>query len=117
VDTHPITLPQDRRTAYESSFAEGSIEFIGTATVIIRYAGFTILTDANFLHRGEQAHLGYGLLATRLTEPSRALEDLPPVDLVILSHLHEDHFDRRVAQDLSRALPIVTTPHAARARA
>ena len=27
------------------------VEFIGTATVIIRYGGFTILTDPNFLHR------------------------------------------------------------------
>jgi L-ascorbate metabolism protein UlaG (beta-lactamase superfamily) len=115
VDTQPITLPQERGTAYESSFAEGSVEFIGTATVILRYAGFTILTDPNFLHRGEQVHLGYGLHATRLTEPSRALEELPPLDLVILSHMHEDHFDRRVARDLSRDLPIVTTPHAARA--
>jgi L-ascorbate metabolism protein UlaG (beta-lactamase superfamily) len=115
MDAGPLTLAQDRGTTIESSFAEGSVEFIGNATVIIRYAGFTIVTDPNFLHRGEQAHLGYGIRTTRLTEPSRALEELPPFDLVILSHLHEDHFDRRVARDLPRDTPIVTTPHAARA--
>lgn len=41
--------------------ATGSIFFIGTATVLIRYAGFTILTDPNFLHAGDHAHLGHGL--------------------------------------------------------
>ena len=32
--------------------AQGSIFFVGNATVILSYAGFTILTDPNFLHRG-----------------------------------------------------------------
>lgn len=95
----------------------GSITFIGTATVLIRCAGFTILTDPNFLHRGEYVHLGYGLRSRRVTEPAMDLKDLPPVDFVLLSHLHEDHFDRRVERDLDRALPIVTTSRAAAALA
>lgn len=86
--------------------------FIGTATVLIRYAGFTILTDPNFLHRGEYVHLGYGLRSRRMTEPAIDLEALPSVDLVVLSHLHEDHFDRRVERDLDHTLPIVTTTRA-----
>src|SRR4051812_8111706 len=72
----------------------GSITFIGTATVLIRFGGFTILTDPNFLHGGERIHLGYGLHARRLTEPALAIEQLPELDLVVLSHMHEDHFDR-----------------------
>ena len=80
--------------------------------MIFRYAGFTILTDPNFLHRGDHVHLGYGLTATRRTDPALELEALPPVDLVVLSHLHEDHFDREVEGKLDRA-PLVTTPHAA----
>src|SRR5260370_16109769 len=71
----------------------GSIFFVGTATVIIRYAGFTILTDPNFLHRGDHAHLGYGLHTTRITNPAIEMSELPPLDLVVLSHMHEDHFD------------------------
>jgi L-ascorbate metabolism protein UlaG (beta-lactamase superfamily) len=91
----------------------GSIYFIGTATILIRYAGFTILTDPNFLHRGEYVRLGYGLRSRRLTEPAIPFESLPAYDLVLLSHLHEDHFDRRVEQQLDRGTTIVTTPHAA----
>jgi L-ascorbate metabolism protein UlaG (beta-lactamase superfamily) len=92
---------------------EGSVLFVGTATVLIRYRGMTILTDPNFLHRGEQVHLGYGLTSERLTEPAIAFEQLPPIDLVVLSHMHEDHFDALVQQKLRRDVPIVTTPAAA----
>jgi L-ascorbate metabolism protein UlaG (beta-lactamase superfamily) len=92
----------------------GSIFFIGTATTLIRYAGFTILTDPNFLHQHEQVHLGYGLHATRLTNPALDIAELPPVDLIVLSHMHEDHFDRVAAEQLDHTLPIVTTRHAAK---
>jgi L-ascorbate metabolism protein UlaG (beta-lactamase superfamily) len=107
---HHVYLPADGSETPDDS---GSVLFIGTATVLIRYAGLTILTDPNFLHRGDKVHLGYGLHATRRTDPALDLEDLPPVDLVLLSHLHEDHFDRLVAERLDKRIPIVTTGHAA----
>ncbi|MFI5956679.1 MBL fold metallo-hydrolase [Cryptosporangium sp. NPDC051539] len=91
----------------------GSLMFVGNATVLLRLGGFTVLTDPNFLHRGEFAYLGYGLVTRRLTEPAIALESLPPLDAVVLSHLHGDHFDRRASRGLVRTTPIVTTPHAA----
>jgi L-ascorbate metabolism protein UlaG (beta-lactamase superfamily) len=102
------------RTA-RSALRRGSVLFIGTATTLIRYAGFTILTDPNFLHRHQHAHLGAGLLRTRrLTEPALQIADLPPLDLVLLSHFHEDHFDRVAARELPKDVPILTTHEAAR---
>ncbi len=92
---------------------EGSILFIGTATVLIRFGGFTVLTDPNFLHRHQTVRLGYGLRSRRLTDPALSIEQLPPLDLCVLSHLHEDHWDRVAEAQLSRELPIVTTPSAA----
>jgi L-ascorbate metabolism protein UlaG (beta-lactamase superfamily) len=94
---------------------EGSIYFVGTATAVIRFGGFTVLTDPNFLHRGETARLGWGFRSRRITEPALGIDDLPPLDLVVLSHLHEDHFDRVAEERLSRTVPIVTTPGAAEA--
>jgi len=91
----------------------GSLFFVGTATILLRYAGFIVLTDPNFLHRGDHVHLGYGVQAVRLTQPALEIDELPPLDLVVLSHMHEDHFDRVVAQKLNKDLPIVTTPQAA----
>ena len=70
-------------------------------------------TDPNFLHAGDHVHLGYGLTSERLREPALAIQDLPPLDFCILSHAHEDHFDRIAAAGLPKDLPVVTTPHAA----
>ncbi|MDQ3926623.1 MAG: MBL fold metallo-hydrolase [Actinomycetota bacterium] len=94
-------------------FSTGSIFYVGTATVVLRYAGFTILTDPNFLHAGDHAHLGYGLTAQRLTNPALEIEDLPPLDFCVLSHYHGDHFDQVAEEKLQKDLPIVTTEHAA----
>ncbi|MDQ6694429.1 MAG: MBL fold metallo-hydrolase, partial [Chloroflexota bacterium] len=41
------------------------------------------------------------------------IEHLPPLDLVVLSHMHEDHFDRVAEQKLDKSVPIITTEHAA----
>ena len=90
----------------------GSIFFIGNATALIRYAGFTILTDPTFIHMHEKVNLGFGLYTTRLTNPAMNIEQLPPLDLVILSHFHGDHFDQVAVRELNKSLPIVTTPHA-----
>jgi L-ascorbate metabolism protein UlaG (beta-lactamase superfamily) len=87
--------------------------FIGTATTLIRCARFTILTDPNFMHRGEHARLGWGLRSERLTDPAIGVGQLPVLDFVLLSHHHGDHFDDVAARELDRELPIVTTPHGA----
>jgi L-ascorbate metabolism protein UlaG (beta-lactamase superfamily) len=100
-------------TSETADFSDGSIFFVGTATVILRYAGFTILTDPNFLHAGDHVHLGYGLTSKRLTNPAIELEDLPPIDFCVLSHYHGDHFDHIVEERLQKDLPIITTEHAA----
>ncbi|MBB5897119.1 MBL fold metallo-hydrolase [Kutzneria kofuensis] len=94
--------------------AAGSITFIGTATTLLRLDEFTVLTDPNFLRRGQWAYLGKGLASRRRTEPALQVHELPPLDAVVLSHLHGDHFDRTARRGLDRATPVVTTPKAAR---
>ena len=91
-----------------------TLTFVGTATTVLRLGAFTILTDPNFLHRGQRAYLGKGLWSRRLTEPALQPADLPPLDLVLLSHLHGDHFDRVARRELDHGVPVVTTEHAAR---
>jgi L-ascorbate metabolism protein UlaG (beta-lactamase superfamily) len=93
---------------------DDSLEFIGTATTVIRLGSFTLLTDPNFLHRGQRAYLGKGLWSRRLTDPTKGPDQLPPLDAVVLSHLHGDHFDRVARAGLARTQPVFTTPQAAR---
>ncbi|GGQ29646.1 MBL fold metallo-hydrolase [Streptosporangium pseudovulgare] len=95
-------------------FPESGVFFVGNATMLIRYDGFTLLTDPNFLHRGQRAYLGYGLSSRRRTDPAIRVEDLPPLDAVVLSHMHGDHWDRVARHGLDRSVPIVTTRQAAR---
>jgi hypothetical protein len=46
-----LTLPSDQPAP---DLANGSIFFIGNATVLLRYAGFTILADPTFVHMHEE---------------------------------------------------------------
>jgi L-ascorbate metabolism protein UlaG (beta-lactamase superfamily) len=111
IASNHLTLP---RSAGRPDLENGSVLFIGNATVLIRYAGFTILTDPTFIHMHEQVPLGYGMHSTRLTNPSMDIKDLPPLDLIILSHFHADHFDQVAERELDKTLPIVTVNEAAK---
>ncbi|MEJ2870981.1 MBL fold metallo-hydrolase [Actinomycetospora sp. OC33-EN08] len=94
--------------------SSGTLSFVGTATCLLECAGMRVLTDPNFLHRGQRAWLGHGLVSTRLTDPAWEPEELTPIDAVVLSHLHGDHWDRESRRRLPRSTPIVTTRHASR---
>ncbi len=92
---------------------EITITFVGNATTLIRSGDITVLTDPNFLHRGQRAYLGHGLVSKCRKEPASSADQLPPIDAVVLSHLHGDHWDRVTEKHLDRRLPILTTPEAA----
>jgi L-ascorbate metabolism protein UlaG (beta-lactamase superfamily) len=93
---------------------QGTIQFIGNATVLIRYGGMTILTDPTFVHHHEQVSIGYGMHSKRLTDPAIEIKDLPPLDLIILSHFHGDHFDQVAERELDKSIPIITNGEAAK---
>ena len=90
------------------------LHFIGTATTVVTLGSFTLLTDPNFLHRGQRAYLGWGLSSRRLTDPAVEPHELPDLDAILLSHLHGDHFDRVSRAQLDRSAPLLSTPHAVR---
>jgi L-ascorbate metabolism protein UlaG (beta-lactamase superfamily) len=61
--------------------------------VLLQLDGLTILTDPVFSLR---IGLNLGPLTVglkRLVDPAAPIAELPPIDLVLLSHAHMDHFD------------------------
>jgi L-ascorbate metabolism protein UlaG (beta-lactamase superfamily) len=104
-----------RRTAEPGLPSDVTLTFGGNATTLLRLGGFTLLTDPNFLHRGQRAYLGKGLWTTRLTEPALQPTQLPDLDAILLSHLHADHWDRIATRHLDKDTPVITTPAAASA--
>ena len=104
----PIELP----SAGAVNTDAGELYFIGNATTLITYDGFTLLTDPAFMHQGGFTPLGHGIYARRETEPACTPQDLPSLDLIVLSHYHGDHFDDVAARELDKQIPIVTTQHA-----
>jgi L-ascorbate metabolism protein UlaG (beta-lactamase superfamily) len=89
------------------------ITFIGTATTLLRFGEFVLLTDPNFIRRGQFVRVAPALVSRRRTDPALTIDELPDLDGVVLSHLHGDHFDRVASRGLARDLPVFTTPHAA----
>jgi L-ascorbate metabolism protein UlaG (beta-lactamase superfamily) len=110
----PIILDAPPVRSGAAPTAVDALTWIGNATVLLRLGGFTILTDPNFLHAGDHVALGGGLRARRRKAPALTVEELPPLDLIVLSHHHGDHIDRVAIDALDKDLPIVTTGHAAR---
>ena len=75
--------------------------WLGHSTVLIGFYGFNILTDPALFRRiGADTRLGT-LGPKRLVAPALRPQELPPLDLVLLSHAHMDHMDLATL----RALP------------
>lgn len=81
--------------------------WLGHSTVLIRLGGRWILTDPALQPR-IGIHLGLGTVGPRrLTRPALTPRELPPIDLVLLSHAHMDHLDLGTLRRLPRSTTVV----------
>jgi len=81
------------------------VTFIGHATVLVQQDGLNLLTDPVWSPRvGPVSWLG----AKRHRPPGIRFEDLPPIDVVLLSHDHYDHLDFPTLRRLAAAFPNLT---------
>jgi L-ascorbate metabolism protein UlaG (beta-lactamase superfamily) len=62
---------------------ETTLTWIGHSTFLIQYGGLNLVTDPVWADR-----MGF---AKRLSEPGLRMDELPPIDVVLLSHAHYDH--------------------------
>jgi L-ascorbate metabolism protein UlaG (beta-lactamase superfamily) len=76
------------------------VTFIQHSTVLIQTAGLNILTDPVWSKRvGPVPWLG----PRRRRSPGLRINDLPHIDLILLSHNHYDHLDLRTLRSLQEA--------------
>ncbi len=88
---------------------ELGITFIGHSSFLLQIAGRKLLVDPVFAMR---------LIALRrMRRPGIRIEDLPPIDMVLLSHAHMDHLNRpslrrivRHTRRLAGRTPIAVVP-------
>ena len=93
----PLTWGDDRLTA----------SWLGHATVLLNFYGVRILTDPVLESR---VGIGRGLAKLgprRLVRPALRARELPPLDLILLSHAHMDHTDLGTLRSLRRDVPVV----------
>lgn len=79
------------------------ITYIGHATLLLELGGAKILTDPNFDPR-------LGRLLPRVSAPGIALEKLPALDAILLTHAHADHLSFDSLERLPRDIPLLAPP-------
>ncbi|MCB4802200.1 L-ascorbate metabolism protein UlaG (beta-lactamase superfamily) [Methylobacterium brachiatum] len=78
--------------------------WVGHATVLVQTQGLNILTDPVWSDRVGP----FGLGVTRVAAPGIRMEDLPRIDLILLSHNHYDHMDKVALRTLwARDRPLI----------
>jgi N-acyl-phosphatidylethanolamine-hydrolysing phospholipase D len=87
--------------------AEGEFTatWIGHSTVLLQIGGMNVLTDPVF---SERAFPVQWIGPRRMMHPALAIDALPPLDVVLLSHNHYDHLDRPAVKRIARANPDAT---------
>jgi L-ascorbate metabolism protein UlaG (beta-lactamase superfamily) len=83
------------------------VTYVGHATLLIEVGGTRFLTDPNFDRK-------LGRLLPRVSAPGIALEDLPALDALLLTHAHADHLSFDSLDRLPKDLPLYAPPVVAR---
>lgn len=69
---------------------EIAVTFVNHATFLIQMEGVAILTDPVWSERVSPFHR---IGPKRVRKPGVAFQELPPIDIILLSHNHYDHLD------------------------
>ena len=76
------------------------ITIIGHSTTLIDFDGQRILTDPWF---NDPIHL----LCRHKYPLGIPLDKLPPIDLIVVSHCHKDHFDIKAIEQIDRSVTVI----------
>ena len=102
---HSAVTPRTGQTYKPRLVTNGDLglTFIGHASFFVQMGGQNVVIDPNFAR--------WLFVLKRLRKPGVQLRDLPPIDLVLVTHAHFDHLHRPslraiVQQARSRRAPL-----------
>jgi L-ascorbate metabolism protein UlaG (beta-lactamase superfamily) len=81
-----------------------SITFVNHSTVLIQHQGVNILTDPIWNHLASPLAI---LGPKRVRRPGVRLDELPPIDLILISHNHYDHLDIETLKSLAERCSLI----------
>jgi L-ascorbate metabolism protein UlaG (beta-lactamase superfamily) len=99
----PIAPAFTKPNPHEWDDARLTASWLGHSTVLINFFGVKIITDPVLFNRiGIRIPFLFTIGPKRLTSPALMIDELPEIDLILLSHAHFDHIDWRTLHRLSR---------------
>ncbi len=109
---HSVVTPRTGRTHKPQLVTNGElgVTFIGHSSFFLQIGGQSIVIDPNFAR--------WLFLLKRLRQPGLHLRDLPPVDVILVTHAHFDHLHRHSLRMIARqtrrqcgSSPTLVIPH------
>lgn len=102
---HSDSVDWEAREATVERSDQCTVTWIGHSTFLIQVGGVNILTDPIFGNAS--------FLYQRIVRPGIELEELPPIDVVVISHNHHDHMEGPSINRLFERNPSMTvvTPY------
>src|SRR6202162_3651045 len=106
---HPIAPAFARPSPSQWNNSQVTTAWLGHATVLINFFGIKILTDpVLFPHIGIRIPFLFTIGPKRLTAPALKVDELPKIDIVLLSHAHFDHLDLRTLHRFNPSTKVIT---------
>ena len=104
----PIETPKFKPDPLSWDDSTITVAWIGHSTVLINLFGTRIITDPVFSDRIGLDIAGlFTLGPKRLVYPALKIDELGPIDLILVSHGHMDHLDTSTVRKFGRSTPLV----------
>jgi L-ascorbate metabolism protein UlaG (beta-lactamase superfamily) len=107
----PIAPAFARPEPEKWSDAAVTLAWLGHATVLINFFGITILTDPTLFPRVGIRLPGFTIGPKRLIAPALGFDELPKIDIILLSHAHFDHFDLQTLRRFDEHTRVISAAH------
>jgi L-ascorbate metabolism protein UlaG (beta-lactamase superfamily) len=112
-EVRPITKPRHQPTPAQWNASSITAAWLGHSSVLINFYGFVIVTDPVLAHRIGMTVGKRTIGPKRLTAPAMSVHELPPVDLVLLSHAHMDHMHMATLNLFPATTQVITAKNTA----